>query len=109
MTDALPLLRRAQQVQGVWWNEGGMPDDTPMAQRRLATLQQWLAWQGVMAEVQVQTTRLPISEALLSRHRPHRDGRLRPRTLGRGRAGGRFQQPGCASCGACTSSSQPCC
>lgn len=67
LTDALPLLRRARTVEVVWWNEGGMADDTPAAQHRLKSLQQWLAWQGVMADVAVETTDIPIGEAMLSR------------------------------------------
>lgn len=67
VTDALPLLRRARGVEVVWWNEGGMADDTPLVQRRLESLKQWLAWQGVAAEVAVETTTIPIGEAMLSR------------------------------------------
>lgn len=67
LTDALPLLRRAQAVQVVWWNEGGMDDESPVAHQRLAALQQWLAWQGVAAEVAVESTAIPIGEAMLSR------------------------------------------
>lgn len=66
LTDALPMLRHAEQVQVVWWNEGGM-DDTDELQRRLDALRQWLVWQGVVAEVRIEGTQVAIHDAMLSR------------------------------------------
>ncbi|CAG1018786.1 hypothetical protein BURC_03600 [Burkholderiaceae bacterium] len=66
VSDALPLLRRATQVQVLSWNEsGGTPDKT--LRPRLDALQQWLLWQGVAADVAVETTEIGIAEAMLSR------------------------------------------
>lgn len=70
LTDALPVLRRADHVQVVWWNEGGL-DDTADLQRRLDALRQWLAWQGVAAEVRIEGTQVAIHDAMLSRAADH--------------------------------------
>jgi nucleotide-binding universal stress UspA family protein len=66
LADALPLLRRAQRVQVVSWNELRSPVDKTL-QQRLDALRQWLMWHGVMAEVHIETTKIPIAEAMLSR------------------------------------------
>lgn len=66
LTDALPLLRRADTVQLVSWRE--LPAaESPDLPRRLAALQQWLLWQGVGAEGTAETTDIPIADAMLSR------------------------------------------
>ncbi|MEF7612594.1 universal stress protein [Aquincola sp. MAHUQ-54] len=66
LSDALPLLRRAEQVQVVGWNEERHEPDA-LLQSRLDAVQRWLAWQGVPAEVRVETTTIGVGDALLSR------------------------------------------
>jgi len=65
VSDALPLLRLAKSVQVVAWNEGTTADDTLPLQ--LDALHRWLMWQGVSADVHVETTAIAIAEAMLSR------------------------------------------
>jgi len=65
MSDALPMLRRAARVQVVGWNESG--DDSSALRARLDDVNRWLMWQGVSAEVRVETTEIGIAEAMLSR------------------------------------------
>ncbi len=65
LSDALPLLRRAKRVQVVSWNEKGAGDDGAL-RARLDALHQWLMWQGVSAEIRVETTEVDISNAMLS-------------------------------------------
>ena len=65
LSDALPLLRLAKRVQVVSWNEGPGDDDRTL-RLRLDALCQWLAWQGVTAEMRVETTDGHIAEAMLS-------------------------------------------
>ncbi|QPF73498.1 universal stress protein [Roseateles sp. DAIF2] len=64
VTDALPLLRRAQVVTVLSWRESDVQE--PMAQR-LAALRQWLAWQGVQAETREERSSSSVADALLSR------------------------------------------
>ncbi len=63
MTDALPLLRRAAQVSLVHWRREAQ-GTAPLA--RLAGIRQWLAFQGVDAEVRDEVTTLGIGDALLN-------------------------------------------
>jgi nucleotide-binding universal stress UspA family protein len=65
VADALPLLRRAGQVQLRVWRRDGEPGEEAI-RARLATVQRWLGWQGVAAEVGLETTELPIGDALLA-------------------------------------------
>jgi nucleotide-binding universal stress UspA family protein len=66
LADALPLLRLAKSVQVVRWREAGdEPDET--LRPNLEALHRWLMWQGVAAEVQVETTVIDIADAMLSR------------------------------------------
>ncbi len=66
IADALPLLRRAKRVQVTSWNEAGArPDKT--IRPRLDAVQRWLLWQGVTADVRVESTDIGIAEAMLSR------------------------------------------
>jgi nucleotide-binding universal stress UspA family protein len=66
VADALPLLRRAESVHVACFNgteatdEDGRSDD-------LASVAAWLARHGVKARTQVETTRIPVAETLLSR------------------------------------------
>jgi nucleotide-binding universal stress UspA family protein len=67
LSDALPLLRRAERVQVVSWNEAGAGDNKTL-RTRLDSLHQWLAWQGVSSDARVEkTTRIDIAQAMLSR------------------------------------------
>ncbi|MFG6469088.1 universal stress protein [Roseateles sp. BYS87W] len=63
MTDALPLLRRATHVTLVHWRAD--PADVS-AQPALASLRQWLAFQGVEATVRDEVTALAVGDALLN-------------------------------------------
>ena len=65
LSDALPMLRRAKRVQVVSWNEKGASDDGTL-HTRLDALKQWLMWQGVSADMRVETTDIDISNAMLS-------------------------------------------
>lgn len=65
VSDALPLLRQAEQVEVVSWKENSL-DDTGVLRSRLASLHQWLLWQGVPAEVRVETTSIGVADAMLS-------------------------------------------
>ena len=66
VSDALPLLRRAHQVDVIGWGEAGGPDHKTL-RLRLDALHQWLMWQGVSAELQVEISSSGIAEAMLSR------------------------------------------
>jgi len=66
VSDALPLLRIAKRVQVVSWNESTGSNDTTL-RPRLDALHRWLMWQGVTAEIYVETTSIGIAEAILSR------------------------------------------
>ena len=66
LSDALPLLRLAKQVQVISWNEAGSDDDKGL-RPRLDALSRWLMWQGVSADVHVETTGIDIADAMLSR------------------------------------------
>ncbi|MBB3193909.1 universal stress protein [Roseateles terrae] len=85
MTDALPLLRRAQKVQLAHWRRvgeagegrgesldggrGGVGETLNADARslqRMHSMRQWLAFQGVEAQLQDLVTRLPVGEAMLS-------------------------------------------
>ena len=66
VSDALPLLRLAKHVLVVSWNEAGAIEDKTL-RPRLDALHRWLMWQGVSAEVRVETTGIGIAEAMLSR------------------------------------------
>ena len=65
LSDALPLLRLAKRVQVLSWSEGGTDDQT--LRPRLDALNQWLKWQGVSADLRVETTDIGIADAMLSR------------------------------------------
>jgi len=66
ITDALPLLRCAEQVHVVCWQEPDRPA-TPTMAARLDALHRWLLWQGVTSETHLESTEIGISAALLSR------------------------------------------
>jgi nucleotide-binding universal stress UspA family protein len=64
--DALPLLRLADTVQVVSWIERGELDEATL-RPRLDALHQWLLWQGVTAEVRIESSGIEVAEAMLSR------------------------------------------
>ena len=68
VSDALPLLRLrlAEHVLVVNWNEAGAIENQAL-RPRLDALHRWLMWQGVSAEVRVETTDIGIAQAMLSR------------------------------------------
>ena len=65
LSDALPLLQRANQVEVVTWVEAGSAEDKAL-RAQLDALQRWLIWHGVAAEVRVETLGTGIGEAMLS-------------------------------------------
>jgi len=65
VSDALPMLLRAKQVEVATWSEGATVDDkTTLAQ--LDALQKWLIWHGVSARTQVEPVGAGIADAMLS-------------------------------------------
>ena len=66
VADALPLLRRAQSVQVMQFNQP-TPSDEGGLSVDLASVAEWLARHGVIARTQVETTTIPVAETLLSR------------------------------------------
>ena len=64
--DALPLLRLAERVEVVAWEERGGIDGKAL-RARLDALHQWLMWQGVAAELRTERSSTGIADALLSR------------------------------------------
>jgi len=65
VADALPLLAHSRRVEIISWDEHGIGDST--LRPRLDALRQWLAWHGVTAEVHIESTRIDVGNALLSR------------------------------------------
>lgn len=66
LSDALPLLRRAERVHVVSWDESGGANGGAL-RPRLDALHQWLMWQGVSADMRVETSDIELAEAILSR------------------------------------------
>ncbi len=66
LADALPLLRRAGVVHVVTWQESDGAQDADVA-RRIEAVSQWLVRQGVRVQTHVETTKIDIAEAMLSR------------------------------------------
>jgi nucleotide-binding universal stress UspA family protein len=67
--DAMPLLRKCDGVQVVAWKERqvGMGLAASSLPQRLESMQRWLLWHGVTSDVRVESTEIPIAEAMLSR------------------------------------------
>jgi nucleotide-binding universal stress UspA family protein len=65
VSDALPMLRGASRVDVVAWREGA--SGTPPQRAYLDAMHRWLRWQGVSAEMHMETTEIAIGEAILSR------------------------------------------
>jgi nucleotide-binding universal stress UspA family protein len=66
VTDALPLLRLAEQVDVIDWSRTGDGGNDSL-QHRLGALQQWLLWQGVVADCRHEVSDVPVAESMLSR------------------------------------------
>ena len=66
VADALPLLRRAQQVRVVSWNERGAAADDEALRASLAALRQWLMWHGVAAETHLAPSGTQVADAMLA-------------------------------------------
>jgi len=64
--DALPVLRHARQVHVRVWCREGEAIEHPI-QERLQTVHRWLLWQGVAADVRVETAHAAIGEAILDK------------------------------------------
>ena len=65
VADALPLLRKARQVNVVAWQEKGLL--TGSRPVKLNEVCKWLAWHGVSADAHLETASVPIAQAMLSR------------------------------------------
>jgi nucleotide-binding universal stress UspA family protein len=65
LSDALPLLQRASQVEVFAWIEAGSSEDKAL-RAQLAALQRWLMWHRVAATVRIETLGAGIAEAMLS-------------------------------------------
>lgn len=68
MTDALPLLRLAEEVTLIHWRSDAADDS---AQAHLERLRHWLARQGVQARVRDEVTALAVGDALLNAASDH--------------------------------------
>ena len=66
VSDALPLLQRAKQVEVVMWREDASTEDKTSRQQ-LDALHQWLMWHGVASELRTETSTSNVADALLSR------------------------------------------
>lgn len=66
VSDALPLLQRASQVEVVTWDERSGSDEKAL-QPELDALQKWLTWQRVPATVRIESSGASIADAMLSR------------------------------------------
>jgi len=64
VSDALPLLRRAQQVEVLHWHD---PHEPPLPAAGMQALARWLLWQGVSANVNAESTDIDVADAMLSR------------------------------------------
>jgi nucleotide-binding universal stress UspA family protein len=65
ISDALPLLRLAEHVRVVTWNESPAESDRTWSDRQEA-LKRWLGRQGVSAEARLKRTEADVAEAMLS-------------------------------------------
>jgi len=65
VSDALPLLQRASQVEVVAWLEAG-GSDAVASRAQLDALQRWLMWHRVAAKVRIEPRRSAIGEAMRS-------------------------------------------
>ena len=66
LSDALPMLHRARQVELATWNERGTRIEDKNLRPQLDALQRWLMWHGVSAQVRVEAGDAGIADAMLS-------------------------------------------
>ena len=66
IADALPLLRRAQSVHVMLFNQDASSDEGGLS-NDMASVAEWLARHGVSARTQEETTTISVGDALLSR------------------------------------------
>jgi nucleotide-binding universal stress UspA family protein len=66
IADAMPLLRGADQVLLVCWNDPGQ-EGTEATGARLESVRRWLLWHGVKAQAHVETSSIGVADAMLSR------------------------------------------
>ena len=67
LADAMPFLRRADRVDIAAWNESRDDGDADALRGRLDELHKWLMWHGLSAHIHLETTRVGVAEAILSR------------------------------------------
>jgi len=65
VSDALPLLQRALQVEVVIWDERSGANEKTL-RPQLDALQKWLMWQRVTAAVRIERSGVGIADAMLS-------------------------------------------
>lgn len=65
VSDALPLLQRARQVEVASWSEGATTEEKTL-RPRLDALHKWLMWHGVSAQVRIEPVGSGIADAMLS-------------------------------------------
>lgn len=63
LADALPLLRHANQVHLVAWNEPGSTDNETI-RARLDAVHRWLMWHGVHSDTRIEILRGGIGDAI---------------------------------------------
>jgi len=65
VSDALPMLQRASQVEVASWSEGSTTEDKAV-RPQLDALHKWLMWHGVSAQMRAQPIGADIADAMLS-------------------------------------------
>jgi len=65
LSDALPMLQRARQVEVATWNEAATIEDKTL-RPQLDALHQWLMWHGVSAQMRAEPVDAGIADAMLS-------------------------------------------
>jgi len=65
VSDALPILQRARQVEVASWSEDASTEEKSM-RPQLDSLHKWLMWHGVSAQMQVEPVGAGIADAILS-------------------------------------------
>jgi nucleotide-binding universal stress UspA family protein len=65
VSDALPMLQRASQVEVASWSEDSTTEDKTL-RPQLDALHKWLMWHGVSAQMRVEPVGADIADAMLS-------------------------------------------
>lgn len=65
VSDALPMLQRASQVEVASWRESASTEEKT-TRPQLDALHKWLMWHGVSAQVRVESVAAGIADAMLS-------------------------------------------